>query len=69
MATPHGTTTHGQSLPIVVGQVVNTSSKRGVMVMAWRLPQLARVDLLRRSENNRLFMCSDLGHRWASFPT
>ena len=43
MAAPPGTKAHGQELPIVVGQVVDTSSKKGVLVVAWFLPQLARV--------------------------
>ena len=41
-AAPDGTRAHGQALPIVVGQVVDTSCRRGSLLMAWYLPQLAR---------------------------
>ena len=46
-AAPDGTTAHGQALPIVVGQVVDTSCKRGSLLMAWYLPQLARLENFR----------------------
>ena len=37
------TTAHGQELPIVVGQVVDTScKKRHTLLVAWSLPHLAR---------------------------
>jgi len=54
MAAPTNTTTHGQELPIAVGQVVGTSCKRGTFVVAWILPLIARVDLCfaRRTEKH-----------------
>ena len=42
MAAPSGTTSHGQEVLIVVGQVVDTSCKRD-MVVACLLPHIARV--------------------------
>ena len=47
IAAPEGTTAHGQSLQILVGQVVDTSCKRGTLVVAWYLPDLARVENFR----------------------
>ena len=47
IAAPGGTTAHGQALPIVVGQVVDTSCKKGSLVVAWYLPELARVENFR----------------------
>ena len=67
VAAPGGTTAHGQELPIVVGQVVDTSCKRGTLLMAWYLPQLARVENSRGGKN-KLSMCSGHGHRWTRWP-
>ena len=47
VAAPDGTTAHSQALPIVVGQVVDTSCKKGSLVVAWYLPELARVESFR----------------------
>ena len=47
VAAPEGTTAHGEALPIVVGQVVDTSCKRGSFVMAWYLPELTRMEHVR----------------------
>ena len=41
VAAPEGTRAHGHALPIAVGQVVDTSSRRGTVLVAWYLPQLA----------------------------
>lgn len=54
MAAPHGTTAYGQELPIVVGQVVDTSSKKGVLVVAWFLPQLTRVENYRGGKKGQI---------------
>ena len=54
MAAPHGTKAHGQELPIVVGQVVDTSSKKGVLVVAWYLPQLARMENFRGGQKKQI---------------
>ena len=42
VAAPEDTRAHGHALPIVVGQVVDTSCKRGTLLVAWYLPQLPR---------------------------
>ena len=41
VAAPEGTRAHGHALPIMVGQVVDTSCRRGTLLVAWYLPQLA----------------------------
>ena len=64
VATPDGTTAHGQALPIVVGQVVDTSCKRGSLLVAWYLPQLARMENS-RGDTNSFSMCSGHGLQWA----
>ena len=43
VAAPDGTIAHGHALPIVVGQVVDTSCKKGTLLVAWYLPQTAPV--------------------------
>ena len=47
MAAPEGTTAHGHEVPIIVGMVVDTSSKKGILVVAWYLPELARMENFR----------------------
>ena len=54
MAAPQGTTAHGQDLPIIVGQVVDASSKKGMMLVAWSLPQLARVENFRGGQKKQI---------------
>ena len=41
IAAPEGTMAHGQILPIAVGMAVETSSKKGKLVVAWYLPEMA----------------------------
>lgn len=57
MAAPPGTTAHGQELPTVVGQVVDTSSNEGVLAVAWFLPQRARVDTYRGGQKQIVDVC------------
>lgn len=47
VAAPAGTEAHGQALPIMVGQVVDTSCKRGSLLVAWYLPHFARSENFR----------------------
>ena len=47
MAAPNGMTTHGHEVPIIVGMVVDTSSKNGILAVAWYLPELARMENFR----------------------
>ena len=63
VAAPDGTTAHGQALPIMVGQIVDTSCKRGSLLVAWYVPQLARVENFRGGKN-KLSTCSGHGHQW-----
>ena len=54
MATPSGTTAHDSELPFIVGQVVDTSCKRGMLVLAWSLPELARVENFRGGRKKQM---------------
>ena len=54
VAAPDGTTAHGQALPIMVGQVVDTSCKRGSLLVAWYLPQLARMENFRGGKKKQI---------------
>ena len=42
VAAPDGAQAHGQALPIMVGHVMDTSCRKGSLLVAWYLPQLAR---------------------------
>ena len=47
MAAPAGTMAHDHPLPIAVGMAVETSSKKGTLVVAWYVPNLARTENFR----------------------
>ena len=64
VAAPDGAKDHGQALPIMVGQVMDTSCRKGSLLVAWYLPQLARQENFRGG--NRLSTCSGHGRQWKS---
>ena len=66
MAAPKGTTAHGHEVPIIVGMVVDTSSKKGILVVAWYLPELARIENFRQGAKN-MWICSGLGCPWTTW--
>ena len=61
IAAPEGTMAHDQILPIAVGMAVETSSKKGTLVVAWYLPEMGRVENFRGGfKTRKLSIC--LGH-------
>ena len=54
VAAPDGAKDHGQALPIVVGQVVDTSCRKGSLLVAWYLPQLARQENFRGGKKKQM---------------
>ena len=55
VAAPDGTRAHGQSLPIVVGQVLDTFHRNvDSLLVAWFLPQLARLVNYRGGQKRQL---------------
>ncbi len=46
---------HGSALPFIVGQVVDAACERGVLVLAWFVPELARVENVRGGKNVDVF--------------
>ena len=47
MAAPEGTVAHDQPLSILVGMVVDTSCRKGTLLVGWYVPELARVENFR----------------------
>ncbi len=60
VAAPDGTKAHGFVLPFIVGQVVDALCKRGTLVLAWFVPELARVDNFRRGQFGPWVPLSDI---------
>ena len=54
IAAPEGTMAHGQILPIAVGMAVETSSKKGKLVVAWYLPEMGQVENFRGGGKNKI---------------
>ena len=53
---------HGQILPIAVGMAVETSSKKGKLVVAWYLPEMGQVENFRGGGSKNI---ADLFGAWA----
>ena len=62
IAAPEGTMAHGQILPIAVGMAVETSSKKGKLVVAWYLPEMGQVENFRGGGKHKI---ADLFGAWA----
>ena len=59
---PDGTKAHGETLPFVVGQVVDTSCRSGSLLVAWYVPHLGRMENYRGGRKKQVI---DLFGPWS----